>query len=123
MKFPSLLLAASLIAGAHSAPATSVDQSSFQKTALDEHNKYRAQHSAPALIWDENLAASAGQHANACQWGHTQGGNVGENIASYSEGKSGEPVESIKAWYDEVEGYDFSTGTSKVGFPLAVVQN
>lgn len=108
----------SLITGAISAPAASPALSDFQKTALNEHNKYRAQHAAPALIWNDALAKAAAAHAGACQWAHsTNRNNVGENIASWSEGKSGEPVGSIASWYNEVADYDFEAGQSKVSRP------
>lgn len=43
---------------------------SYQETILQNHNIHRANHSAPALVWDSGLEASAQQLANGCVYEH-----------------------------------------------------
>lgn len=35
---------------------------------LAQHNIYRARHGAPAMVWDNTLAANAQAWANGCRW-------------------------------------------------------
>jgi len=49
------------------------------------HNAHRANHSAPALVWDDALAATALKIANSCNYAHDtsmDGGGYGQNIAA-----------------------------------------
>ncbi|MEO8401396.1 MAG: CAP domain-containing protein [Gammaproteobacteria bacterium] len=68
---------------------------------LNAHNKFRAQHSAPNLVWDTKLADYAERYASKCKFQHSHSG-YGENIAA------GYPSIStaIRAWY--VEGANYS---------------
>ncbi|KAK2752464.1 hypothetical protein FQN54_008126 [Arachnomyces sp. PD_36] len=64
------------------APAPPVDNS-YKGRVLEHHNLHRANHSANALQWDENLVASAKMLANSCVYGHNTeygGGGYGQNI-------------------------------------------
>lgn len=79
------------------------------KTILDTHNKYRAKHHAPALVWDETLAAYAQKWSDRCVFEHSHG-KYGENLAE------GHPswTAVVDAWYNEVDMYDYS----KPGFSM-----
>lgn len=73
---------------------------------LKAHNQKRCWHQADSLIWNQNLADKAKEHANRCIFAHDATANAGENLAiGYSEDSL-----AIKAWYDEVSFYDFSRG-------------
>lgn len=67
---------------AYSAPASSqaadpypyspsTASNDYQKSCVDQHNKHRSNHSAPAIEWDDDLASSAQQIVNTCVWGHS----------------------------------------------------
>jgi uncharacterized protein YkwD len=71
---------------------------------LDAHNKHRAHHGVPALVWDANLAASAAAWADGCPAGHSGQTGVGENMAW---GQSTWTA-AVDAWYDEVRLYNFT---------------
>lgn len=87
---------------------------------INEHNVHRANHSAPALEWDDTLAGYAQITANKCVFAHdmTEGGGAvayGQNLASWgSTGDiSGLQVESGRRgvtdqWYnDEIENWTY----------------
>jgi uncharacterized protein YkwD len=42
----------------------------YIEAILQEHNDHRANHSAPALTWSDNLANIAGQTASSCVYAH-----------------------------------------------------
>lgn len=46
------------------------DAASYAAAALSEHNTLRAQHSAGAMSWDDNLASYAQDLAITCVYGH-----------------------------------------------------
>ena len=91
--------------------STSLDSVSQQW--LDEHNKARAQHGAPAMIWDSNLAAFAQDYASQCKWEHSDSGH-GENLAAQSGSMT--PAQGVGMWMDEASGYSLveSPRTKKV---------
>jgi uncharacterized protein YkwD len=68
---------------------------------LTKHNELRAQHCAPALTWDDEVAKSAQEWADRCVFDHDTTTSFGENLAGGSE----QPTEM---WYDEVKLYDFA---------------
>lgn len=53
---------------------------------LTPHNTYRAQHGAPALVWDATLAAAADAWAAGCAFTHATGTGQGENLGLASSG-------------------------------------
>ncbi|GIZ46348.1 hypothetical protein CKM354_000947600 [Cercospora kikuchii] len=58
---------------------------SYPDVCLYHHNIHRANHSAPALVWSEELAATAQKIANTCVYEHNtemDGGGYGQNIAA-----------------------------------------
>jgi uncharacterized protein YkwD len=73
----------------------------WKMTVLNKHNEFRAKHCAPAMTWDDGIAAAAQTYADACNFDHDPNNNLGENIASGSE----QPTEM---WYSEVSKYDFA---------------
>ena len=91
--------------------STSLDSVSQQW--LDEHNKARALHGAPAMIWDSTLAAYALDYARQCKWEHSDGGH-GENLAAQSGSMT--PAQGVGMWMDEASGYSLveSPQTKKV---------
>lgn len=79
---------------------------SFAQDIIDYHNRVRAEHSAPALTWNQDLANYAQNYLDGsqCNFAHS-GGPYGENIAlGYS------PHEAMVAWYDEYQQYDYASG-------------
>ncbi|KAF2397119.1 PR-1-like protein [Trichodelitschia bisporula] len=71
--------AAPVSTGGSSAP------NSYAQTVVDHHNAHRANHSAPALVWDDSLASIAQQIGSSCVYAHdtkTGGGGYGQNIAA-----------------------------------------
>lgn len=58
-------------ASSAAAPAASLTGGSdFQSKILDSHNIHRANHSAPALKWDDTLASIAADIASSCVYAH-----------------------------------------------------
>lgn len=94
---------------ASSSPSS--DVSGFEKDILDAHNSRRSKHSAPALSWSDELASYAQNMADKYTCGSSlqhSGGKYGENLAvGYGGGEA-----TVKAWYDEGEGYDYSSATT-----------
>lgn len=78
---------------------------------LVEHNRYRAQHCAPALQWSDQLASGAQKWADrlakGCQLEHSQGAH-GENLAAGTEGSMG-PERAVEIWYEERKLHDFAS--------------
>ncbi|KAH7107821.1 CAP domain-containing protein [Auriculariales sp. MPI-PUGE-AT-0066] len=75
------------------------------------HNAARAQHSAQAVTWDDNLAALAQQWVNGCTFEHSGGSltsdfGYGENLAAGTgEYQIGDAVTS---WVNEQDKYDYN---------------
>ncbi|KAL9085513.1 MAG: hypothetical protein Q9165_007558 [Trypethelium subeluteriae] len=76
------------ISGSDAQPST------FASMILDHHNAHRANHSAPDLVWDQDLANTATKIADSCYYAHNiamDGGGYGQNIAA------GAPASNISA--------------------------
>jgi uncharacterized protein YkwD len=75
----------------------------LQREALSAHNKFRARHHAPNLVWDEALATYAERYANKCRFQHSSS-PYGENLAA------GYPsiTASINKWYSEQTNYSYN---------------
>ncbi|KAL6866819.1 CAP domain-containing protein [Trichoderma novae-zelandiae] len=97
------------------APAPGNDYGSIM---VNQHNVHRANHSAPALEWDNTLAGYAQITAQGCVFAHDMsegGGGYGQNLASW--GSTGDiddkQIESARRgvtdqWYnDEMENWTF----------------
>ena len=53
-----------------SVPSGDIPLTDFKQAVLDHHNIHRANHSAPALTWDDTLAGYAENTANTCVFAH-----------------------------------------------------
>jgi uncharacterized protein YkwD len=75
----------------------------LKKVVLATHNKFRALHHAPNLVWDDRLARYAQRYANKCRFRHSHSG-YGENIAA------GYPTlsDAVDGWYNEYTHYSYS---------------
>jgi uncharacterized protein YkwD len=72
---------------------------------VETHNKYRAQHGAGPLEWDQTMADFAKKVSATCVFQHS-GGPYGENLAAgYSSAEA-----AITAWYDEGSQYNYGAG-------------
>ncbi|KAI9809718.1 MAG: hypothetical protein M1825_000151 [Sarcosagium campestre] len=75
----------------------------FISEVLAAHNRYRAEHGAAALSWNDSLADFAQSATGSCVFEHT-GGPFGENLAAgYKDATS-----AINAWGDERKDFDFN---------------
>ncbi|KAF2173465.1 hypothetical protein M409DRAFT_61858 [Zasmidium cellare ATCC 36951] len=89
-------------------PALEERQLSYQQGAVYHHNLHRANHSAPNLVWDTTIAATAMKIAKTCNFAHQMdidAGGYGQNLAA------GIPATNITyvvtdMWYNsEVNAY------------------
>lgn len=81
---------------------------------VDAHNRFRANHCAPPLVWSSELAKVAQKWADTlkskgCMFGHSPGAKYGENLAAGTSGAL-DPESTVAMWYDEVKKYNFKTG-------------
>jgi hypothetical protein len=53
-----------------SAASSSGSASSYAQAILDQHNIHRANHSPPALVWDDDMASIAQQIGQSCFYAH-----------------------------------------------------
>lgn len=75
-------------------PTDPTNLDAVAQESLEVHNRLRANHGAPALVWDETLAAAAKATSDKCAMNHE--GPYGQNLAAgYSTVR--EAVED--AWY------------------------
>lgn len=79
--------------------------SGWKEAVLAQTNKYRAQHRAPALTWDNSLAQQGQNWANRCVFEHSSMGN-GENLWAGSGGFNG--ASAVTSWYDEIKDYNWN---------------
>lgn len=102
------------------APAQTAPSGSYRQKCLDHHNMHRLNHSAPALLWDDELEAIAQTTANTCYYDHdtkTGGGGYGQNIAAGVEGENIGYVITGQFYNDEFKLYPgFGTDPSKSRF-------
>ncbi|PGH12681.1 hypothetical protein AJ80_06624 [Polytolypa hystricis UAMH7299] len=88
--------------------ASYTDNAEFQDDSLSVTNRYRSEHNARALSWNESLADSALDWADECLWKHSEvEGGPGENLAM------GYPnvTMAVEAWGDERDIFDFDDPT------------
>jgi uncharacterized protein YkwD len=109
-------------------PAQAALTKEQQTAVMDHHNSLRSKQSVPCtasdmrkLTWDDELAKVAQAYAEKCVWEHNPnvdaqtGYPTGENLyAAVGDhpavhGKDF-AVAGTQSWYDEIAGYDFSTG-------------
>jgi uncharacterized protein YkwD len=87
-------------------------QKQDQIEALAAHNKVRAQHHAPKLVWDETLARYAARHASKCQFKHSSspyGENLAAGYATISAAVNAWNAEQTQYRYNK-PGFSSSTG-------------
>jgi uncharacterized protein YkwD len=80
---------------------------------VDAHNRYRAEHCAPPLVWSDKLAKVAQRWADTlvkkgCAFEHS-GSDYGENLAAGTSGAF-PPERVVEMWYREVDQYSFKKG-------------
>ncbi|KAK5173496.1 uncharacterized protein LTR77_002177 [Saxophila tyrrhenica] len=71
--------------GTGGSPPSYPGKFNYKNTVLHHHNIHRANHSAAALTWSTELAATAARIAGSCVYGHNttvDGGGYGQNIAA-----------------------------------------
>merc|ERR1712121_107749 len=79
---------------------------------VNRHNKHRAETRAhePNVSWDETLARTAANYAQACHFGHDMNNVYGENIyAGWGPGYTTAAAEAEKAvdsWHSEIANVD-----------------
>lgn len=75
----------------------------IKSEALSAHNKFRALHQAPPLVWDKALASYAEIYASQCEFKHSSG-PYGENLAA------GYPTitDAVSAWNAEGDQYPYN---------------
>jgi pathogenesis-related protein 1 len=113
---PGETAAASDVPAPASAPAPASGGrglSADARALLDLHNRFRADHCAPALAWSDELEAVAQGWANklrdaGCAFEHSRT-RYGENLAMGTSGAL-TPEVIVGMWYREVDSYDFRRG-------------
>ena len=90
-------------APASSAASAPLSTDSMASAAVSRHNDHRRNHTdTPDVTWDADLAATAQDVANMCNWTHVttvNGGGYGQN---YGASPSGSTIEdAIEMWYAE----------------------
>lgn len=83
--------------------STQIHCASDQQSVLKAHNKWRALHHAPKLVWDDKLANYAENHARYCVFKHSSS-PYGENLAAGYHSID----DAIEAWYEEREDYSYT---------------
>lgn len=99
---PAATTEASTTAAAPAGKATT-----YQQRVVDHHNVHRANHSAPALTWDTDLANTAAKIAATCVYAHSMdvnGGGYGQNIAAGVEANNVSAV-ITELFYNGEVGY------------------
>jgi uncharacterized protein YkwD len=82
---PSSTAAATTSSAAETSSAATASATTYQQRVLVHHNVHRANHSAPDLVWDDALAATAQKIGQSCSYAHNvamDGGGYGQNIAA-----------------------------------------
>ncbi len=85
-----------------------------KETFLRFHNLKRCWHSAPQIVWNQQLADEARAYASRCVFAHdsSNGGRFGENLAMGYRGSNDMDgiIKANDAWYMEYLKYDFNAG-------------
>jgi len=81
-----------------------------QNACLKVHNYWRAQHGAPALVWDATLAQHAQAWANRLAATNTfeHAKNTGEGENLFKSGGDASYKEAVDAWYNEEKLYNYN---------------
>ncbi|KAF9963777.1 hypothetical protein BGZ70_007192 [Mortierella alpina] len=82
-----------------------------QQLILNAHNKLRARHQAPPLVWNDKAAKHGRDWIQRCrkpQHSNLAGKNLGENLAWGTKGMFKNFGSVVQAWYDEEKDYNYS---------------
>uniref|UniRef100_A0A7M5X626 SCP domain-containing protein n=2 Tax=Clytia hemisphaerica TaxID=252671 RepID=A0A7M5X626_9CNID len=90
---------------------------------FERHNMYRFRHTDNLLSWDHMLQNSAQLYAEQLaqteEFEHSEQPGIGENLYfAFNSGgvtREGSCNRALDLWYDEIENYDFGSGTSLNG--------
>ncbi|CAD0056673.1 unnamed protein product, partial [Aureobasidium pullulans] len=96
-----------IIHASTTAAAPAGKATTYQQRVVDHHNVHRANHSAPALTWDTDLANTAAKIAATCVYAHSMdvnGGGYGQNIAAGVEANNVSAV-ITELFYNGEVGY------------------
>jgi len=81
------------------APAAASEITTMNTGVLNAHNSYRATHRAPAMTWDNTVAAAATNWASRCLFQHEDNPAYGENLYMTSaKDAAGALAAATKAW-------------------------
>lgn len=99
------------------APAPSSGSvSGYAQAILDQHNNHRANHSAPALVWDDNMASIAQTIGASCVYAHdtaTGGGGYGQNIGAGASPDAVPALITNEMYNDEIGFFPLPYGQSQ----------
>ena len=85
-----------------------------QKECIAVHNKYRANHGAPPLVFDQKLADEAQALIDKGVFKHSDWVELKNNGAAFAWGSLFPTFTAvIKNWHDEGTYYDYQTGAPK----------
>jgi uncharacterized protein YkwD len=92
---------------------------SARVTLLSLHNRHRAAHCAPPLVWSAQLAGFAQAWANrlagkGCRLEHRTRSPYGENLAAGTASIM-RAEDAVNGWYREVRSYRFGRGGFSLG--------
>lgn len=98
-----------LLVAAAACLAPAAAQTADQQAALDLHNKYRAIHGSPALIWDADIARQTAAFVSQCQFRMEAGLPVGQNLGvSSGRDPTGQLSAMTNMWYETGRSYNFN---------------
>jgi len=83
------------------------------ESVVAAHNRHRAEHCAPPLVWSEEVAAVARAWANRlrdadCAFEHSRSKTYGENLFFMGPAGTATAADAVEDWYSEVARYDFA---------------
>ena len=88
----------------------------FGKELLEAHNKYRAAHDAPPLVWSRKAASKANDWAKELgkkkTLKHGNHDGMGQNLACTRSSGNVDMTgqQAVDMWYNEIKDYDFKKG-------------
>ena len=92
-----------------------------QKECIQVHNKYRANHDAPPLAFDQKLADEAQALIDKGVFKHSEWVELKNKGAAFAWGSLFPSFTAvIKNWHDEGAYYDYQTGTPKKNSQVAL---
>lgn len=101
-----------------SSPPSQDGLSAYAAPIMKQHNLHRANHSAPAAEWDDNLASIAATIASSCVYAHDTsagGGGYGQNIGAGSKDTEVDQMITNAMYNDEIGYYPGYGGEPDMG--------